>query len=402
MAPHLRIPILLFSIIASVALGICRSTGLQTSTASTSFSCFLKLAGSTSQRPVLHNIMARLFGEASFTPSSHHLSWRLTDTILIWVDRHGGEGRSRRTALSAHSDGRSLSPGKCFQVSRDETLGDPAICWDHFSFDSTTSAVVQRLENCLCCTPGQRLLKYKIGVSRYLKRRFCGDDTFGAPHYPQYETMCVLAFASLGICCLEDSCIQFCRYHGEIQQKLQNIASGGGGFCVEKPGWLHCVYTKVSEVAEVADASGPAQPGACNTAAQPAIRRPTAQVVQPAQPAISGSAGSTGLTGNLQQGCSTGSTGKHLLNHPQNPHLHHVHHVQPVQPGGPVAPIRPVRSSRPVAQPAQPAQPARCVRPRVTASMLLGDSDSSDGERRARVSFRMLVGAEASEASDSE
>ena len=76
------------------------------------------------------------FGRAAIDPSAAFLAEQVAASMLDFVDERGGIDKCRRTDLSAQSDGRSVSPARCFTKARDETVAIDDVSWQFFAFSN--------------------------------------------------------------------------------------------------------------------------------------------------------------------------------------------------------------------------------------------------------------------------
>ena len=214
---------------------------------STEFGCRLRMAQS-------HGAHDGRFGHAAVNPSAAFLASRVTGDILDFVDRRGGAGKTGRTTPCPQSDGRSLSPSRCFVAGRDETSTVDAVDWRFFCFCNSVfdDAAMQQLSFLTRCkyaldSLGSDLHSFKVGITRYPKRRW-QHKKFGYEH-DGYHGMIMVGFAALGAGFLESEALAFFAGDARYKYKLKNIAMRGGeGHSVEKPGFVYIAFKTVSGV----------------------------------------------------------------------------------------------------------------------------------------------------------
>ena len=150
---------------------------------------------------------ASRFGRAGFNPTAGFLTGKVTTEILEFVDERGGIGKTARTTPSPQSDGRSVSPARCFVTARDETGDIYAVDWRFFCFETAlhddpvaqTRGFLSRCEDALRCVGG--LHAFKVGITRYPARRW-NNKNFGYK-FEGYQGMFMLSYAAMGAGALE-------------------------------------------------------------------------------------------------------------------------------------------------------------------------------------------------------
>ena len=196
---------------------------------------------------------ASRFGRAGFNPTAGFLAGKVTTEILEFVDERGGIGKTARTTPSPQSDGRSVSPARCFVTARDETGDIYAVDWRFFCFETAvhddpvaqTRGFLSRCEDALRCVGG--LHAFKVGITRYPARRW-NNKNFGYK-FEGYQGMFMLSYAAMGAGALERDAMAFLRGHAEFSSLMQNVAlRGGEGHSVEKPGFVYVVYNTSDRV----------------------------------------------------------------------------------------------------------------------------------------------------------
>jgi len=221
------------------------------------------------------------FRAASYDPNSDYLQGCVPVFTLDWLDGLPAI-KSRRTDRSSGSDGRSLSPRKCFITARNECAGLSRILWSHFQFDNTGSELLGRIESLL--EGHEPLDRVYVGISRYLRRRFMGDFPLRMPaHETTYDKMAIIAFVSMGAGSLEHEALSFLE-GSHWARVLQNRASAGGGHAPEKPGFLYVCFSSASTKA-VSTSVAPASQGQPVLAA-PSPKRGIAAPASQGQPVL--------------------------------------------------------------------------------------------------------------------
>ncbi len=149
------------------------------------------------------------YGRAAIDPSVAFLAEQVTASMLGFVDERGGIDKCRRTDLSAQSDGRSVSPARCFTKARDETVAIDDVSWQFFAFNNKEFGFLSRCEDALRSIAG--LQSFKVGITRYTKRRW-ENPRFGYVH-EGYTGMLIMAYAAMGAGALERDAMAFFRGH---------------------------------------------------------------------------------------------------------------------------------------------------------------------------------------------
>ena len=168
--------------------------------------------------------------------------WR---ALALGQRRHSRSPRCEHRTSQTYSQrcsSRSRSPGLCEDLGKQETLGVCGVTWEYYcsECDPPHDRILAQAEAAMGATsivpPSTMVQSFYVGVSRYLRRRWFGDNEIDG-HISRWSSMHILALYSCDVGLAEDKLIKTLKEH--YNEHCVNIRGGGGGVSPKRPSFLY-------------------------------------------------------------------------------------------------------------------------------------------------------------------